>query len=312
MDKMRFAAVAVLAASAFMLAACGGGGGGGESPAPVTPITPIQPATPTAATGSITSATGCTVPAGQSTCNGQAVYTTANTQNPRLNLDGTSVSTTASGTASFALTAGEHTLTVSDGGTTLATLPVSASCAEHSAADANKVCQPTAYHYPAFRLAVRSDIAHTLWAFDENGATKLKNSTGFEATNAVPEPVWNCGLYDLTLADNRPIASCTTPAAGNVRRVFPINPGTLELMKEYTGPLPAGAVLRDTFYGTFGDSPYASKDVGKKGMYVDEPGVGTFYFTNNDPQLRLTKDGFVTNKLVSSGRFQLLWRYGAK
>jgi hypothetical protein len=46
---------------------------------------------------------------------------------------------------------------------------------------------------------------------------------------------------------------------------------------------------------------YAAHGVPYLGMYIDAPMVGTYYFTGNDGvNLRLTKDSFVTNKVVAT------------
>ena len=49
----------------------------------------------------------------------------------------------------------------------------------------------------------------------------------------------------------------------------------------------------------------------RKGTYIDIPNVGTYYITDTDSvNLRLTKDGFATNKIIATcaniGCFQYL------
>ncbi len=170
---------------------------------------------------------------------------------------------------------------------------------------------PSAPTYAAINLAVRTDKNHTLWWFDQNGATQLTNSTGHNTTTTVTSPIDSCGLYDKVLDDGRPLASCVTTGAGNVRRNFPVNPNTKELLPEYTGSVPTGAVLRDVAYGTFGDTPYINQGVTRQGMYVDVS-IGTFYFMGNDPKLRLTTNNFESNSVISTGDYQLLIRFPAR
>lgn len=299
---MRKTLVTIAAVAALILTACGGGGGGG-SPAPTTPV---------AATGSISSSSGCAIPIGQSTCSTASVtYTTANATSPRLTASGVSISTASSGTQTFTIPVGNTSVAVMDGTTTLASATVVGTCA--GAADANGVCQPSAYSYAAFNLVVRNDQANTLWYVDDAGTeTKLTNNTGFTATGALPNPLTSCGVWDTILADNRPLASCLTPGAGNTRRNFPINPATKELMAEWTGAVPAGATLRSVPYGTFGATPYAAQGIGLQGMYVDLPGGAVLHFTNTDDKLRLTTNNFATDPVVNAGSHNYIVRFPAK
>lgn len=169
------------------------------------------------------------------------------------------------------------------------------------------------YHYAAFNVAIRNDQSNTLWAVDDNGVeVKLTNSTGFNPGGAIVQPLTNCALWDTVLPDNRPLASCLTPGAGNARRNFPVNPTTKELLAEWTGAVPTGAVLHSVFFGTFGDTPYAAQDVGNKGMYADVAANTVLFFTNSDDKLRRTADGFATNTVVNAGSHILIVRYAAK
>ena len=128
-----------------------------------------------------------------------------------------------------------------------------------------------------------------------SGATPLVNNTGYVKDAAFPVAL--CGIWDKLLPDGRPLASCQTSAAGNLRRNFPIDPIKRSLEAEYTGAVPAGAVLHDVGYGT---SPYAQFNIALTGMYLDAA-EGTYYFLNNDMvNLRLTSDHFGTNKVVAS------------
>ena len=144
----------------------------------------------------------------------------------------------------------------------------------------------------------------------DGSVTELVNKTGY--TTGAAAPIFLCGIYDKLLTDGRPLATCVTPAAGNTRRNFPINPLTGELMEEYPGAVPVGSVGHDVPYGTFGDTPYAAYGVGNKGMYLDVPSVGTYFIKNDDTvRLRLTTDGFVTSRVTATcgssiGCFQYL------
>ena len=167
------------------------------------------------------------------------------------------------------------------------------------------------YKYARLNLVVFSDQGATIGVINDavGTVTSLVNSTGY--TTKAAFPIALCGIYDKLLSDGRPLASCVAPAVGNTRRNFPINPLTGELMAEYTGAVPAGAVWHDVGYGTFGDTPYVNFGVSAKGRHIDVPNVGTYYFTDTDGvNLRLTKDGFATNKIIATcaniGCFQYL------
>ena len=97
-------------------------------------------------------------------------------------------------------------------------------------------------------------------------------------------------------------SSDLTPAFGNLRRYFPINPLTGELMAEVAASvIPTGAVFRATPYGTFGDTPYVQFGITRKAMYIDVPGIGTYYTTGADGvNLRLTRDSFATYTIIAT------------
>ncbi len=164
------------------------------------------------------------------------------------------------------------------------------------------------YKYARFDLVIFADQHATIGKIEGETVTPLGNASEF--TGNAGFPLVLCMLWDKILADGRPLASCVTPLAGSTRRNLPINPLTGELMKEYTGAVPTGAVLHDVGYGTFGDTPYAKFGVSNKGRYLDVPGVGTYYITDTDSvNLRLTKDGFATNKIIHVGDHQFLATY---
>ena len=100
--------------------------------------------------------------------------------------------------------------------------------------------------------------------------------------------------------------SCQTPAVGNVRRNFPVNPQTASIEAEWTGAVPSGAVLHDVPYGTFGATPYAAHGVSRTGMYIDSTD-GVYYFTSTDStKLLLTSNNFATSVTVATGDFKYL------
>ena len=156
-------------------------------------------------------------------------------------------------------------------------------------------------HYARMNLVVFADQSGYIGVINDAAGTvtPLVNKTGY--VDGI-EPIRLCGLYDKLLDDGRPLASCVTRFVGNTRRNFPINPLTGELMAEYTGDVPAGAVLRDVEYQGDPIPPsHTANNVTAHGMYIDVPAVGTYYFTGNDGvNLRLTKDGFATNKVVAT------------
>ena len=163
------------------------------------------------------------------------------------------------------------------------------------------------YKYARLNLVVFSDQGGTVGVINDAAGTvtSLVNSTGY-TTNAA-FPIALCGIYDKLLSDGRPLASCVAPAVGNTRRNFPINPLTGELMAEYTGAVPAGAVWHDVGYGTFGDTPYVNFGVSAKGRYIDVPNVGTYYIPDaTSVNLLLTIDSFATSKVIHIGDHKFL------
>lgn len=216
-------------------------------------------------------------------------------------LDGKSLSTcTETGTA-VALTFGQNTLTAYDAaGKQLGEAIVDVTCADGTWNGTACKTAPLVYHYNRLNLVIMADLAAYVGVLDDTTkkVVPLLNKTGYDHDAAYP--VAFCGIWDKLLPDGRPLASCQTIAAGNLRRNFPISPLTRELMEEYTGAVPVGSMMREGGYGTFGDTPYAAFDVGMKGMYIDVPSVGTYYVTNVDRvHLRLTTDGFKTSKIIA-------------
>jgi hypothetical protein len=305
---------AILIASAIGLVACGGGGGG-DSTSPVTsgggttttvPVVPVTPVTPVkpVASGTLV-ATGCIVTHGQGTCNASATWTTTNATTPRVTVAGASISSLANATVAqtFSVNIGATAIALTDGATVLASSTVNAVCDSKSSVVAG-LCQLTVLHYSELKLVVFADRGGYIGKVSSSGITPLVNNTSY--TMGAVSPIALCGIWDKLLPSGRPLASCQTPAAGNIRRNFPIDPVTGSLEAEYIGQVPSGAVLHDVGYGVFGATPYAAQGVGNTGMYIDVT-EGTYYFTNTDSlNLRLTSNGFVTNAVIGTGDFQYL------
>ena len=284
------------------LAGCGGGGGG-------TPATPPAPAAITIA--GVSPADGATDVAADVTATGAFTATNAGT----VSGNGTAacpasvaVTVTVTGSSFTAKPAGN----LPDGATCSLTVNLAGSLGGSATKTISFITKPAvvAYKYARLNLVVFADQSGYLGVINDatGTVTPLVNKTGY--TDGI-EPIRLCGIYDKLLPEGNPLASCVTRFVGNTRRNFPINPLTGELMAEYTGVVPAGAVWHDVGYGAFDDTPYAAFGVNQKGMYIDVPSMGTYYVTSTDRvNLRLTKDGFATNKIIATcaniGCFQYL------
>ncbi len=299
--KKQLIAFAVGIIASLFLAACGGGGGGSE-PNPPSGGGGNPPPPPVQTTGTITSVGDASIALGASTGQSMVVWTSNATQpgDVRVRLNGVEVSTQPlSPQGGFATQVGHGEVKVelvTAAGMVLDTKTAKASCSMGNWEGG--MCAK----FGTYRLdlVIESVKVMPFSSLREGRATELVNRTGYEVQAGAAYPLGNCGVYNrVRQEDNAPLVSCTTIAAGNVRRVFPINPVTLELLPEYAGPLPTGATFVDVPYGNFGDSPYASFNVGQSGMYLDVPGYGTYYYTNdNQRSLKLTLDGFLTNTEV--------------
>lgn len=270
------------------LMACGGGGGSSAAPAAV---------------GSLTGTLGCTIPLGESTCTATLQWASTDATAPKVILGATTVATTAVGTNTAQLIgAGSNTVVLLDGSTPLATLNIQGACAAGSQIDGS-VCAPLVVRYSEFKLVRLADQGGYIGTILPDGSVKpLTNHSGFTAavTGALA-PLAICAIWDTKLANGWPVISCQTPGtAGNLRRNFPVDPisGTVE--PEYRAAMPAGAVFHDVGFGIFGDAPYAAFGASQIGMYIDVM-EGTYFFTDNDSiRLRLTGDGFASNKVVAT------------
>lgn len=290
----------------FILASCGGGGGssdgagggsgvgGGGTTPPVTQQPPV-----TTITGSVTSVTDVAIALNASSGATSIAWTSNGTKagDVSVRVNGTNVSTqpaSPAGGLSVQVGSGNVKVEILDAsGKVLGEKMSIASCGMGQWQSG--LCAP--YRYARLDMVVESVRVMPFHALKDGVAIPLTNRTGY--TDGAAYPLGNCGFYDKILEDGRPLASCTTIATGNQRRTFPINPATLELMAEYNRPLPAGTILVEIPYGTYGDSPHNAFNVSLKGMYLDVPGYGTYYHTNfDDKYVRLTRDGFKTNTIV--------------
>jgi hypothetical protein len=181
------------------------------------------------------------------------------------------------------------------------------------------------YSYDRFNVVIFADQGGTMGSIVGRTVTPLVNKTGW--TNDVSKPfgadnpaspialcaLWHVSGVPFTLADGRPMSSCVTPGTvgGNFRRNFPINPLTGELMVEYTGTVPASAVLLDVSDSSrIGPPDHVAANAPYYGSYIDVAGIGTYFFTDTDSiNLRLTTDGFKTNEVIHVGDHQFLATY---
>lgn len=172
-------------------------------------------------------------------------------------------------------------------------------------------------HYSEFKLVVFADqgayIGRITTGADglPNGVVPLVNNSGF--TTGTNFPLALCGVWDKLLPDGRPLVSCQTPAVGNTRRNFPVNPLTGTVEAEWTGTVPAGAVLHDVGYGTFGNTPYASHDIGLVGMYLKVNGSLVFFTNTNSKNIRVitdantsTADWVAASAVIANGDYKYL------
>lgn len=273
------------------LAACGGGGGSSEVP------------TKTPASADLSGSKGCTSPEGGTGCNILAAWQISNAVDPKVTVGSSTVGTTATGTSNAQMAAvGDVTVTAYDGTKQLASVVVKAECPATAPWNGN-MCATTVAHYSELKLAVYANRGAYMGVVKATGEVPLVNNTGY--TTGAAFPVGACGIYmDWKLPNGWPMSSCETAATGGTRRNFPIDPINGSLEKEYTGVVPAGAVLRDVFYPP--NIPYAKHGVGYTGSFLDTK-EGIYYFLASDTyHLRLTSDNFVTNTVVGTGDYKYM------
>lgn len=181
--------------------------------------------------------------------------------------------------------------------------------------DVGGVCTDPTFHYSEFKLVVFANEGGTLGRITTgadglpNSVVPLINNSGF--TTGAAFPLALCGIWDKLLADGRPLASCQTPAVGNTRRNFPINPVTGSVEAEWTGAVPAGAVLHDVPYNT-GVNPYVSHGIGYVGSYLKVTG-GVIYFSVTEKKMYFVKaadmaavDWATVSNVLATGDYQYL------
>ena len=302
----REAGMALLALTAITLVACGGGGGG-STPAPVVvtpPPTPLATVTLTDKTvtvagvvtkadpikfGVAVSGNGVTAVTAKvtQTCDGKDVALTTSTV-PVTGGDVTALPVAGEWPSGAVCTYKLDATATNSGGSASATQVASAFQVK--------------FAFPRLNLVVFADQSGYLGLINDatGKVTPLINKTGY--TDGI-DPIRLCGVYDdLFHPAGMPMATCVTRFVGNTRRNFPINPLTGELMAEYTGAVPAGAVWRDVNDGNIpAPANHVAHGVFYFGMYIDVPTAGTYFFTGTDQvNLRLTKDAFATNKVIAT------------
>lgn len=119
-----------------------------------------------------------------------------------------------------------------------------------------------------------------------------------------------------------PAVYCAQVILGNIYAVFPLDPVKREVLpkiaendKDFNLPKQfAYLKFEGTAYGEYGASPYTKYGVPMYGMFIDVPGVGTYYMVDGaTDKLHLTRDGFKTSKLLRDAGvghgFKLLMTY---
>lgn len=289
----------LIVAFLIVTAACGGGGEG------VSPTAPsvsggVNPS-PTTVTGSVVSVSNASILFGASSGASIIVWSSnaARAGDVRLRVNGTEVSSQrASPADGLSVQVGNGDVRVelvNASGLVLDTKTASASCA--LGAWHGGRCDR--FRFDRLDVVILQVTPEQFFALKDGKAIPFVNKTGYSAGPGVAFPLSNCGLYDVVREDGAPLFSCTTPGAGNLRRTFPVNPVTLEILPEYTEQLPSKANLVATVYGTFGDTPYTAYGVWYKGMYIEVPGYGVYYMVSgDDKRIRFTRDGFQTYTTV--------------
>lgn len=305
----------------LFVAACGGGGSGAASDPPVGGSTPptvsitsigpsgqVAPTTPVSYEVKVENADSAAIEV-SAVCDGQAVP---------VNLTGIDKT---GGTGTATPVSGSFP----DGASCQAMVKATAQNADGPATAEAQVVFTTTPAAPARIYYERANLVVSGETFSDTGngtlavgypqlilgttLVPLKNETGFQ--------VGGCMLSSGTLGEEAgayaglPSARCLKPSNGNVRAIFPIDPVGQKLLPEYSGSLPAGLVYYAGQYGTFGDSPYVAQGVSQSGMFIDVPGVGTYYYTDLDGNtLWLTRDGFTSSELLQTGQtFKVLMTY---
>ena len=229
------------------------------------------------------------------------------------------------GSVATDLRGGTNDIYVYDGaGMEIGHKAVAGSCASGSTWNDKKVCAPNAgWTYSEFALVVYEDNCKKIgWVDlaspDTDKVKELTNKTGHNEFTGQSDLDCSLGLGALPVAANDSLAkfadgtllvSLVTAGDGNIRRWFPVNPVTKEILPEWTGAVPKNT-LQSTGYGTWGDTPYADHDIGNKGMYASLAS-GLLYITNSDAaRLRFTLDieNFATYDVISD-RYAVLGGY---
>ena len=121
---------------------------------------------------------------------------------------------------------------------------------------------------------------------------KTAYTTGARLPLALCATVWD-GLLMHKQADGSPVVTCVTPAVGNLRRYFVVNPDTNEIGAEV--PAPANVTLRDVAYGA---SPYEAQGIGAFSRFT-QMGADVLYIINTDSvHLRLAPGGNFAKAIV--------------
>jgi hypothetical protein len=292
------------------LAACCIGSACDQPPPPI----PVPGRSPS---GAIAVDTRCVMPAGSGECKVTVIYSVQDGTHPTITV----------GTATPApVTAGDGTLevTVTGVGTTPVVLKngdgtvldntktIGSTCERWSTW--NAVHRSCRYHYDRANLVVSGETINETgqpWPSYVGYPQLIVGTTMTPLKNSAGVQVGSCGLSSLLLPSGLPAAWCVKPRDGNLRGLFPVDPVRGLLLPEYTGPIPAGMAYYTAPYGPLGSSPYAALDIAYDGMFIDVPGVGTYYFTQaRGDELRLTRDGFKTYEVMQSGQnFHLLMSY---
>lgn len=203
---------------------------------------------------------------------------------------------------------GNSTYKLVDDKVVLATVTVKVSCDATKLEKQGEVCMKPAVvqvHYDRANLVISGEV----FADSGNGTLAVSypqlivGTTLILPKNKTGVQVGLCMLPSMKLANGLLPIRCHHDPVKNLIGIFPLDPVKQELLPEYIGELPKDMVFYGAPYGEFGASPYTKYGVSNYGMFIDVPGVGTYYYIDTDGKnLRLTRDGFKSNEVVHTGQ----------
>ena len=124
---------------------------------------------------------------------------------------------------------------------------------------------------------------------------KSAYTTGAAFPLALCATVWD-GTTVHKESDGSPTISCVTPAVGNLRRYFAVNPLTNEIGAEVATP--AGVTLRDVGYGFGTTGPYAAQGISEFGRFAVAGRDILFILDTDSLNLRVAPAGDFSKSIV--------------